>query len=127
MSLKNNTQKRRRGLLNYLRRNITKKYLKRCSKEHLKSHEQLVVFSFDYISRMIALEGQYETNELALIRNTFAHFLQDKTILDVGANIGNHTVAFSKIAKDVVAFEPNPLVFELLKNKYKKAKKCVDF
>jgi FkbM family methyltransferase len=64
---------------------------------------------------MIALEGQYETNELALIKNTFAHFLQDKTILDVGANIGNHTVAFSKIAKNVIAFEPNPLVFELLK------------
>ena len=34
--------------------------------------------------------------------------------MDVGANIGNHAVAFSKTFGKVVAFEPNPIVFLLL-------------
>jgi FkbM family methyltransferase len=40
-----------------------------------------------------------------------------KTILDVGANIGNHTLYFAKYLEydSIVAFEPIPANFELLK------------
>lgn len=32
----------------------------------------------------------------------------DDVVFDVGANLGLHTLTFSKLAKQVVAFEPNP-------------------
>ena len=36
-------------------------------------------------------------------------------ILDVGANIGNHSLYFSNFSKQVFSYEPNPNTFELLK------------
>ena len=37
------------------------------------------------------------------------------TLIDIGANIGNHSVYMSKYFQNVIAFEPNPFTFELLK------------
>ncbi len=108
-------KRRKRGLLEYLRREIARKFLKKKSREYLSIHEQMVVFSFDYISQCIAIFGQYESKELHLIKSKIAPALEGKTILDIGANIGNHAIAFSSMAKNVMSFEPNPLAFELLK------------
>lgn len=43
-------------------------------------------------------------------------YLKDKAVLDIGANLGNHTVYFSKICgvKSVYAFEPNAVAFNML-------------
>ena len=71
---------------------------------------------------MISIDGRYEDGELKLIEKLFKGRLGNKATLDIGANIGNHTVAFSKIAKKVYAFEPNIFVFELLKINTKKLK-----
>jgi len=46
--------------------------------------------------------------------------LEDATILDVGANIGNHSVQFSKRFGRVVAFEPIPRIFEILESNTKR-------
>lgn len=70
-----------------------------------------MVFSFDFIAQSIAIDGRFETNELSLIQKLFTETLKDKVVLDIGANIGNHAIALSKIAKKVYAFEPNPVVF----------------
>lgn len=42
--------------------------------------------------------------------------LKGKIIIDIGANIGNHTIYFSKIckAKKVYSFEPQENIFEIL-------------
>lgn len=110
-----NMLKRRRNVISYLQKKIAKKYLKKSSRAHLAQRNQLVTFSFDFISQSIAINGRYEDQQLSLVEHLFSHKLQDKVVLDIGANIGNHTVAFSQMAKAVYAFEPNPVVFEVLK------------
>jgi FkbM family methyltransferase len=114
--------KRNRGIRNYLSKKITRRHLRNISKEYIDTRDQLAMFSFDFISQMISIDGRYEDGELKLIEKIFRGRLDNKVILDVGANIGNHTVAFSKIAKKVYAFEPNISVFELLKMNTKKLK-----
>lgn len=37
------------------------------------------------------------------------------TVVDVGANIGLHTILMSRLAKNVIAFEPNPNILPLLR------------
>lgn len=47
----------------------------------------------------------------------FAPYIRGKNILDIGANVGNHSVFWGKIAgaKSITAFEPIPETFEILK------------
>jgi FkbM family methyltransferase len=40
--------------------------------------------------------------------------MPEPVVLDIGANIGNHTLAFSTRAKHVYAFEPIPAIYKLL-------------
>ncbi len=56
--------------------------------------------------------GFYEAALLAHIR---AVLERPGVVIDVGAHVGNHTVFFSAVLRrQVLAFEPNPLVFPLL-------------
>jgi FkbM family methyltransferase len=41
------------------------------------------------------------------------------TVLDIGANIGTHTIYYAKYASRVIAFEPNPVAFECLQHNLK--------
>ena len=117
-----NLLNRNRGLVNYLAKKITRRYLRNVSKEYINTKDQLAMFSFDFISQMISVDGRFEDGELNLIEKLFKGRLDKKAILDVGANIGNHTFAFNKVSKKVYAFEPNIFVFELLKINTKKLK-----
>ncbi len=55
----------------------------------------------------------YEEPELAMIK---AHFPQGGTFVDIGSNIGNHSlfVAAFLQPKKIIPFEPNPLAYKLL-------------
>lgn len=106
---------RNRNIFDYLRRKITRKYLKKICREHIKERDQLILFSYDFISQSIFMDGRFEDCELTLIENIFKDQLKNKITLDIGANIGNHTVVFSKFSHKVYSFEPNPKVFEVLK------------
>jgi len=59
--------------------------------------------SEDYVGRSIAKDGIYEEHMV----NKFKSLIKKEDIvLDIGSNIGLHTVLFSKLAHRVLAFEP---------------------
>jgi FkbM family methyltransferase len=56
----------------------------------------------------------YELEELAIMRR---HSIANAVFLDVGANIGNHTIYFAKLldARQVICIEPNPEAIRILR------------
>ena len=88
------------------------------AKNHIEKYPQVAIFSFDHVGLKINLEGRYENNNLLFIRNyleTVIHNPHNTAALDIGANIGNHSIYFSDFFGSVFAFEPNPKTFALLK------------
>ncbi|MEP5728765.1 MAG: FkbM family methyltransferase [Sulfitobacter sp.] len=80
-------------------------------------HGRHFVFAGDRINDPIQRsnrKGQfYEEPELAVIK---AHFPQGGTFIDIGSNIGNHSLFVAGFCqpKIIVPFEPNPLAYKLL-------------
>jgi FkbM family methyltransferase len=73
------------------------------------------VFSSDQvIGRSLQIYGEWAENEIAFLKE----FIRTgDTVLDIGANIGTHTLAFAQTVKQqgrVYAFEPRPEIFRLL-------------
>lgn len=74
--------------------------------------KEFVYFFNDTIAKEINIHGIYEKDEINLI----SELIRSKgSIIDIGANIGNHSLAFSKISKKVYSFEAHPRTFEVLK------------
>ena len=64
-----------------------------------------------YIGRSIEKYGHYQLEE----KKIFAQYVNKGSIvIDVGANIGTHTLWFAKNAKHVTAFEPQRFIFQTL-------------
>lgn len=95
---------------------LASRYLAFRAARHLESRlPPVAVFAFDHIGHEINLKGRFEGTDLDVI----FQFLYDRGLLvgsavDVGANIGNHSLFFSDYFESVVCLEPNPRVFELL-------------
>ena len=110
----------------YGRPNIIKKISQRfieiltmkLSKKHIsKNRKQLVVFSFDYIALRINIDGIYELEELDTFFSWIAKYGEEVfngVALDIGANIGNHSLYFSDYFKKVYSFEPVRRTFKVL-------------
>jgi len=101
-----------------LRKIINRINHKFASKNIKRGNPRIAIFAFDHIGLEINNFGIYEENLL----NAIMSFLKDMVnlkkfdlILDVGANIGNHSLYFSNFSKQVFSYEPNPNTFELLK------------
>jgi len=86
------------------------------SKQNIKKFSPLAGFSFDAIHHHVNIFGAYELQELLVIKEFLKQNLKSRCLaLDVGANIGNHTVRlFSEMFDNVFCFEPNPGVFSML-------------
>lgn len=74
-----------------------------------------VGYATDQVLLRIALDGLYEADEL----NTLKKFLADRDVkcdvaVDIGANIGNHSVFFSDFFSRVISFEASCAVFDVL-------------
>lgn len=72
-----------------------------------------VVSNDSVIGRSLKLYGEWAEDEIG----AYSAFLSDgETIVDVGANIGTHSIALASRFphSEIVAFEPQPLAFSLL-------------
>lgn len=70
-----------------------------------------VLFSNDFVSRSIMINGIYE---LEILNNLIRFLPKNGVVLDIGANIGNHTLFFANYVSKVYSFEPVPETFEIL-------------
>lgn len=109
-------------ILNRINKSIAKKNIIR--------NFQLVIFSFDHIGLSINLDGRYENSQLTLLEQFIKKKMLNshkETALDIGANIGNHSVFFSNFFKSVHSFEPNPITYDVLSinSKYTAPKKNI--
>lgn len=69
----------------------------------------------EYVGRSIHNYGEYNPDETEMILSLAAIVGKDKVCLDIGANIGCISQALEYRGYKVVAFEPQPEIFELLK------------
>ena len=89
----------------------------RIADKNSKHHPQLAILSFDHIGLRINLDGKYEVESLKLVEAYIQEKLptsHEQVVLDIGANIGNHSAFFSKHFKIVYSFEPNPIAYDIL-------------
>ena len=64
-----------------------------------------------YVGRGLFEYGEFSEGEVEFFRQIIK---PEHVVCDVGANIGAHTLAFSRLAKHVHAFEPQPLLYSAL-------------
>jgi tRNA/tmRNA/rRNA uracil-C5-methylase (TrmA/RlmC/RlmD family) len=85
---------------------VLKPALKIINKHQKKAEITFWTMPFDSICREIILNKLYESSLL----NAMCSIVKDKNTvaLDVGANIGNHSLYFAKYFKKVISFEPAP-------------------
>jgi FkbM family methyltransferase len=63
------------------------------------------------VSHALAEYGEWAANELTFVRQFIP---AEGTVLDVGAYLGTHTIAFARWATRVIAFEAQPTTFRVL-------------
>jgi len=103
------------NLLDRLSRRIALRWLFQQQERNRGAYPSLCCYSRDWITVFLVADGQYEKPELDFILDRFEPFIRGRTVLDVGANIGNHAVAFAGLADRVVAFEPHPVTSQMLR------------
>lgn len=104
-----------RESIEWIRRESARKYLHSHAQGLVNRYPQMVCYSFDFIATDINIDGRYDQAELDFLEKMLTGRSAGKTILDVGANIGNHALAFSNLATRVIAFEPHPRTVQLLR------------
>ena len=101
--------------MNILTRFILSRAMRRAAKESSLINLPIATYANDYITQKIILDGWFEKRELYALEDFFlSKKLDTKICIDAGANIGNHSLFFSKIFDEVFSFEPNEEVFKLL-------------
>ena len=106
----------KRDFFSKVRNALLRKMLYAKSARHLLANNQKVVFAFDYITNEIAIDGIYEIDDLNILIDWLAQTpdILEGECIDAGANIGNHSLFFSKFFSRVFSFEPNPKTFKVL-------------
>ena len=80
-----------------------------------KNHPSIAVFVDDCVGLNVICHEVYEKQDIDLILKSLNREVFNYTCLDIGANIGNHSIYFSKYFKNVISYEPQDLVYKILK------------
>lgn len=102
------------GLFNFIKR---KSGQKKDTKVHTLIYENIatkIVLNdrFGYVDRIISEEGVYEKDIIDDIRLVLN---KDKNLIDIDANIGQHSLLLAPFCKNVYSFEPIPEVYTQFK------------
>lgn len=82
---------------------------------HSRAHGKVVGFIGDHISSRILAKGFYELDELEALHDyMISNGRPLKLFVDIGANIGNHTLFFANKFEAILAIEPDPIIFKVL-------------
>lgn len=96
-------------------RYLTKKILKMQHQNIDKMYPQLAVFNFDLIGRKVICDGFFDNKNLEFLQEMIFPKLESRDVfLDIGANIGNHSVFCADNFNEIYAFEPNLRTFKVL-------------
>ena len=79
------------------------------------SNSQPMIIFNDWIGKNIILYGFYEKETVDTIVNSLDFNPRKYSCIDVGANIGNHTLQFQKYFNKIIGFEPQNKTFQILK------------
>ena len=74
----------------------------------------LAVFANDDLGLRIVCLGEFEFEILSYLRETFCLNIETSVFIDIGANVGNHTIGLCDHFLHCHAFEPDPKNFCLL-------------
>lgn len=74
----------------------------------------IAVFANDDLGLRISCLGEFEADILTFLRQNIADKMHTKTLLDVGANIGNHTYGLNDYFAECHVFEADPRTYNLL-------------
>ena len=109
--------KRSRGLRHLIELAMVEYAIEVSHRLNAKRNRKMAIYAHDLIGISINQFGVYEKEELDVLfdfltplKETFAA----GTCLDIGANIGNHSLYFAPIFAAVHSFEPHPATFRLL-------------
>ena len=109
---------------------IMRELKKRAEIFNLDREIPFAVFANDWIGININVHGLFEKEYIEDLKKLLVLIdvdLSNSIAIDVGANIGNHSIEFSKYFEKVVCFEPNPRVFDVLHANIKQIKNIVAY
>ena len=96
---------------------IKKELQRRAHAFNVRRGMPISVFGNDWIGIHINVNGIYEREHLSDLKELLKKIgidTKSSTAIDIGANIGNHAIEFSKYFSNVICFEPNPRTFDIL-------------
>ena len=111
--------KQKISFVKYIETNLVLRVLHKLNQKYAPQKQQkMAVFAHDWVGANIYVDGVYEEIEIAELIQFINNI--DKTLfkgaaIDIGANIGNHTIEFSKVFSEIFSFEPHPDTYELLR------------
>ena len=71
----------------------------------------------NYIDWCVFFYGAYEKQNLLMYEDLLSGVKGRPVVLDIGANVGHHSLFFSRFAGEIHCFEPNPKLFAKLLKK----------
>lgn len=113
----------REGIFNFVKRKLNISYLDSVTTYTIKYREKetkiILNRKFGYVDMLIFRDGIYEKE---IIDSIYDVLDKNKVFVDIGANIGQHSLLLSSYCKQVYSFEPIPSVYNQFNESIKKNK-----